>query len=24
VPWPQTLLGDWFPVLRTIDAIKFF
>jgi len=24
IPWPQTLLGDWFPVLRTIPAINMF
>ncbi|MEX2450347.1 MAG: tripartite tricarboxylate transporter permease [Rhodospirillales bacterium] len=24
VPWPPALLGDWFPVLRTLDVVKFF
>jgi TctA family transporter len=24
IPWPQSLLGDAFPILRTIDAINLF
>jgi hypothetical protein len=24
IPWPQTLLGDWFPVLRTIPELNMF
>ena len=24
IPWPQTVIGDMFPVLRTINAINLF
>ena len=24
IPWPQTLVGDWFPVLRTIPELNMF
>jgi len=24
IPWPQTLVGDWFPVLRTIPEVNMF
>ena len=24
IPWPQTLIGDWFPVLRTIPELNMF
>jgi TctA family transporter len=24
VPWPQAVIGDWFPVLRSIPAINLF
>lgn len=24
IPWPQTLVGDWFPILRTIPELNMF
>ena len=24
IPWPQTLIGDWFPVVRTIPWLNLF
>ncbi len=24
IPWPQAMIGDWFPVLREIPAINLF
>jgi hypothetical protein len=24
IPWPPSLMGDWFPVLRTISSLKLF